>query len=54
MNQSTNTLPIGGNPQPHPVVTLRDQLTQAITAASKLRAILATVEDPGRRVGQPR
>jgi hypothetical protein len=54
MNQPTNTLPVGGNPRPHPVVTLRDQLTQAMTAASELRAILATVEDSGRRPGEPR
>lgn len=53
MNQPTNTMPAGGSPQ-HPVVTLREQLTQALGAAGQLRAILATLEDPGRRVGERR
>jgi hypothetical protein len=53
MNQPTSTMPAGGSPQ-HPVLTLREQLTQALGAAGQLRAILATVEDPGRRVGEPR
>lgn len=53
MNQPRSTRPTGGSPQ-HPVVTLREQLTQALGAAGQLRAILATVEDPGRRVGEPR
>ena len=45
MNQSMTASPTGGA-QPHPVVALRDQLTQAMAAATQLRAILATVEDP--------
>ena len=53
MNQSMTASPTGGA-QPHPVVALRDQLTQAMPAATQLRAILATVEDPDRRVGEPR
>lgn len=53
MNQFTSGMPAGGSPQ-HPVVMLREQLTQALGAAGQLRAILATVEDPGRRRGEPR
>ena len=53
MNQPRSTMPAGGSPH-HPVVALREQLTQALGAAGQLRAILATVEDPGRRVGEPR
>lgn len=54
MNQPTNTSPVGGGSQPDPVVMLRHQLTQTLSAASQLRSILATVEDPGRGVGEPR
>ena len=37
-----------------PVVALRDQLTQTMTAANQFRSILATVDDPGRRFGEIR
>ena len=37
----------------HPVVALRDQLTQTMTAVTQLRSILATVDDTGRRLGRP-
>lgn len=43
-----------GRPHAHPVVALRDQLTQTLMAANQLRSILATVDDPGRRLGEPR
>ncbi len=52
MNQSPNAGPAG--PHPHPVVVLRDQLTQTMTATSRLRSILASVDDPGRRLGERR
>ena len=55
MNQfPNNSSGSAGNPQAHPVVALRDQLTQTITAVSRLRSILATVDDPGRRFGEIR
>lgn len=55
MNQFPNYSPgAAGNPHPHPVVALRDQLTQTMTAASQLESILATVDDPGRRFGEIR
>ena len=55
MNQFPNYSPgAAGNPQAHPVVALRDQLTQTVTAASQLESILATVDDPGRRFGEIR
>lgn len=45
----------GAGPASHPVVTLRDQLTQTTAVASRLRSILATVEDDtGRRFGEQR
>jgi len=53
MNQPTSTMTAGGSPQ-HPVVALREQLTQALGAAGQLRQILATIEDPGRPVGERR
>lgn len=53
MDQPTPTAPSGGR-APHPVIALRDQLTQAHSAADQLRAILARLEDPGRRIGEPR
>ena len=55
MNQFPNYSPgAAGNPQAHPVVALRDQLTQTVTAASQLESILATVDDPGRRFSEIR
>ena len=55
MNPFANTsVTAGADPAPHPVVTLRDQLTQTMTASSRLRSILATVADPPRRVGERR
>jgi len=33
---------------------LREQLRQALDVAGQLHAILAIVEDPGSRVGEPR
>lgn len=55
MNPSANTtVTAGTDPAPHPVVTLRDQLTQTMAASSRLRSILATVADPPRRVGEQR
>jgi hypothetical protein len=42
MNHPRSTMPAGGSPQ-HPVLALREQLTQALGAAGQLRAILATV-----------
>jgi len=55
MNQfPNNSSDAAGNPQAHPVVALRDQLTQTMTSANKLRSILATVDDPGRRLGEIR
>lgn len=54
MNQSPNDSPCTvGRPHFHPVA-LRDQLTQTMTAAKQLRSILATVDDPGRRLGEHR
>lgn len=50
-NNSTGSV---GITQAHPVVTLRDQLTQTMTAVNRLRSILATVGDPGRRFGEIR
>lgn len=50
-NDSSGT---AGGRQANPVVALRDQLTQTMTAANQLRSILATVEDPGRRFGEIR
>ncbi|ABM10538.1 hypothetical protein AAur_pTC10280 (plasmid) [Paenarthrobacter aurescens TC1] len=52
MNQSPKAGPAG--PHPRPVVVLRDQLTQAMTATSRLRSILAGVDNPGRRPGERR
>ncbi len=43
-----------GRSHAHPVVALRDQLTQTMAAAKQLRSILATVDDPGRRLGEHR
>ena len=43
-----------GRSHAQPVVALRDHLTQTLTAATQLRSILATVDDPGRRFGEPR
>jgi hypothetical protein len=55
MNQSPNdSTGTTGGPPTHPVVALRDQLTQTMTAANHLRSILATVDDPGRRFGEYR
>lgn len=55
MNQfPNNSSGASGNPQAHPVVALRDELTQTMTAANQLRSILATVDDPGRRLGEHR
>jgi len=54
MNQSTNTSAARGNPHAHPVIALRDQLTQTLMAAGQLKSILATVDDPGRRFGEYR
>lgn len=55
MNQFPNYSPrAAGNPQARPVVALRDQLTQTMTAASQLESILATVDDPGRSFGEIR
>lgn len=55
MNPAANTsATTGEDPAPHPVVTLREQLTQTMTASSRLRSILATVADPPRRVGEQR
>lgn len=55
MNQSHND-PAGTaeGPHAHPVVALRDQLMQTMAAAKQLRSILSTVDDPGRRFGEPR
>lgn len=55
MNQSPNdsTFTAGG-PHAHPVVALRDQLTQTMTATKQLRSILSTVDDPGCRFGEHR
>ncbi|MDR7255094.1 hypothetical protein J2X46_004096 [Nocardioides sp. BE266] len=39
---------------PHPVVALRDHLTQTMSAANQLRSVLATLDDPGRRFGEDR
>lgn len=42
-----------GSPPAPPVTGLRDELTKTITAANRLRSILATVNnDRGRRLGQ--
>lgn len=55
MNQFPNeSSGSAGFPPPHPVVALREQLTQTVTAANQLRSILATVDDPGRRFGEHR
>lgn len=55
MNQfPNNSSGAACNPHPHPVVALRYQLTQTMTAANQLRSILATVDDPGRRFGEIR
>lgn len=54
MNQSRITTAGPAGSHPHPVIVLRDQLTQTITAASQLRSILATADDPGRRLGKRR
>jgi len=54
MNQSPNDSPgTAGRPHFHPVA-LRGQLTQTMAAAKQLRSILATVDDPGRRLGEHR
>ncbi|GAC1523416.1 MAG: hypothetical protein NVS3B1_09930 [Marmoricola sp.] len=54
MNQPPNdSSGTAGRPHAHPVA-LRDQLTQTMTAAKQLRSILATVDDPGRRLGEHR
>lgn len=50
-NDSTDTT---GRPHSHPVVALRDHLTQTMTAATQLRSILAPVDHPGRRFGEHR
>ncbi len=49
-----NSTGSAGITQAHPVVALRDQLTQTMTAANQLRSILAAVDDPGRRFGETR
>ncbi len=55
MNQFPANSPFAAcSPQAHPVVALRDQLTQTMTAANQLRSIFATVDDPGRRFGEIR
>ena len=54
MQQSPNVSTGPAGPHPHPVVVLRDQLTQTMTATNQLRSILATVDDPGRRLGERR
>ncbi|WP_169799216.1 hypothetical protein [Nocardioides jensenii] len=55
MNQfPNNSTGSAGITQAHPVVALRDQLTQTRMAAKQLRSILATVDDPGRRFGEIR
>lgn len=55
MNPSANnSASNGADPAAHPVVTLRDQLTQTVTASSRLRSILATIADPPRRGGEHR
>jgi hypothetical protein len=54
MNQSPNDSPgAAGRPHFRPVA-LREQLTQTMTAAKQLKSILATVDDPGRRLGENR
>jgi hypothetical protein len=54
MIQSPNDSPgTAGRPHFHPVA-LRDQLTQTKAAAKQFRSILATVDLPGRRLGEHR
>jgi hypothetical protein len=45
MTLSTNTPTTGGQPHPHPVVALREHVTQAMSAADRLRSDLAAVAD---------
>lgn len=54
MNQSTNTATTAGGPPPHPMVALREHLTQTLAATSQLQALLSTVQNPGRRGGERR
>lgn len=55
MNESPSS-PAGADDDhsPPPVVALREELTQTMTAANQLRSILATVDDPARRTGRIR
>ena len=50
----TNSSGALGRPQAHPVLALRDHLTQTVTATNQLRSILAMADDPGRRFGENR
>lgn len=55
MNQHPNdSAGTAGRARAHPVVALREQLSQTVTAANQLRSMFATVDDPGRRFGEPR
>lgn len=55
MNPSPHTAAASGaDSTPHPVVALRDQLTQTMTVSGRLRSILATVSDPPGRGGEQR
>lgn len=53
MNPSANnSAATGAEPATQPVATLRDQLTQTLSAASRLKSILAPPADPPRGVGE--
>lgn len=55
MNPSANnSAATGTEPATHPVATLRDQLTQTLSASSRLKSILASLADPPRGVGEQR
>lgn len=55
MNPSANNSPAtAAEPATHPVATLRDQLTQTVSASGRLRSILAPPADPPRQVGEQR
>jgi hypothetical protein len=45
MTQFPDTLTTGGRPHPDPVVALCEHVTQAMSAADRLRSILAAVAD---------
>jgi hypothetical protein len=45
MTPSSNTPTTGGRPHPHPVVAMREYVTQAMSAVDRLRSVLAAVAD---------